>query len=42
MMPTDAEVIFWIVCGIAALLFVISVPCISDYLEYKRIRAMRN
>lgn len=42
MMPTDAEVIFWIVCGIAALLFVMVAPCLSDYLEYQRIRTMHN
>lgn len=42
MVPTNAEVVFWIVCGIAALLFVIIAPCLSDYLEYQRIRATHN
>lgn len=37
MMPTDAEVIFWIVCGLAALSLILSAPRVYDYLEYKRM-----
>lgn len=38
-MPTDAEVIFWIISGIVSLLFAISVPMINNYLDYKQINA---
>ena len=34
-MATTAELIFWIVCGVLALLTVIAIPLVSNYLDYK-------
>lgn len=39
-MVTDAELIFWIVCGLVALFLTLSAPLFYNYLEYKRIEAM--
>lgn len=37
-MVTDAELTFWIVCGILCILAVCAIPFISNYLEYKETR----
>lgn len=34
-MPTNSELIFWSVCAIIAILFFITIPFISNYLENK-------
>ena len=32
-MVSDAELIFWCVCGVLALLFILSMPLIGRYLD---------
>lgn len=39
-MITDAELCFWCVCGVLAILFVCAMPFINNYLEYKRVEKM--
>lgn len=39
-MPTNTELIFWIVCAILAILFIASMPIISNFLENKEVERM--
>lgn len=39
-MPTIIELVFWIVCAVLAILFVASLPIISNFLESKEVERM--
>lgn len=39
-MITDAEMTFWIMCGVLALLTACAIPFINNYLEQKRVERM--
>lgn len=39
-MVTDAELIWWIVVGILCVLFVLALPLINNYYEYKDVERM--
>lgn len=39
-MVTDAELAFWCVCGVLAVLFVIALPFINNYFEYQETKRM--
>jgi hypothetical protein len=41
-MVTDAELIWWIVVGILCVLFVLALPLINNYYEYKETERMFN
>lgn len=41
-MVTDAEFIWWIVVGILCVLFVLALPLINNYYEYKETERMFN
>lgn len=41
-MVTDAELLFWIACGLLALVFTLTAPLIYNYMEYQRIHSMFN
>ena len=41
-MVTDAELVFWCVCGVLCVLFVIALPFINNYIEYKETERMFN
>ena len=36
-MVTDAELVFWCVCGVLAILFACVAPMICNYMEYERL-----
>lgn len=39
-MPTNAELIFWSVCAILMVLFLLSLPFINNFLENKEVERM--
>lgn len=41
-MVTDAELIWWITVGILCVLFVLALPLINNYYEYKETERMFN
>ena len=41
-MVTDAELIWWIVVGILCVLFILALPLINNYYEYKETERMFN
>ena len=41
-MITDAELTWWIVVGILCVLFVLALPLINNYYEYKETERMFN
>lgn len=40
MTPTNAELIFWVVALVIAVLSVCAIPCISNYLDNKDVKRM--